>query len=122
MDAEKFVLNIKLFCLQRGIKPTVACKESGVGGSFINDIERGRTPSVAKVQTLAQYLGVTTSELLGETPPGAPALSPDLQTLSDALDRMNAEGRERLLELAAVMVASGQYIKANTANLGSKGA
>ena len=55
-----------MICLEKGIKPTNACKESGVGGSFINDIERGRVPSVAKVQMLADYLGVTTSELLGE--------------------------------------------------------
>lgn len=73
MDAEKFVQNIKTICFQKGIKPTVACKESGVGGSFINDIERGRTPSVAKVQMLADYLGVTTSELLGEPLPTGPA-------------------------------------------------
>lgn len=58
--------NIKYYCAQKGVKPTNACKESGVGGSFINDIERGRTPSVSKVQMLANYLGVTTSELLGE--------------------------------------------------------
>lgn len=70
MDAGKFVQNIKNICSQKGIKPTVACKESGVGGSFINDIERGRVPSVAKVQMLAEYLGVTTSELLGEELPG----------------------------------------------------
>ena len=66
MDANVFVQNIKYLCVKRGIKPTNACKESGVGGSFINDVERGRTPSVAKVQMLADYLGVTTSELLGE--------------------------------------------------------
>lgn len=67
MDANVFVQNIKRLCTKKGIKPTNACKESGVGSSFINDIERGRTPSVAKVQMLADYLGVTTSELLGET-------------------------------------------------------
>lgn len=66
MDAVIFVQNIKNLCAKKGIKPTNACKESGVGNSFINDIERGRTPSVAKVQLLANYLGVTTSELLGE--------------------------------------------------------
>lgn len=66
MDKELFVQKVKMICLQKGIKPTNACKESGVGGSFINDIERGRIPSVAKVQMLADYLGVTTSELLGE--------------------------------------------------------
>lgn len=67
MDANVFVKNIKRLCTKKGVKPTNACKESGVGSSFINDIERGRTPSVAKVQMLADYLGVTTSELLGET-------------------------------------------------------
>ena len=66
MDKDLFVQKVKLICLQKGIKPTNACKESGVGGSFINDIERGRVPSVAKVQMLAEYLGVTTSDLLGE--------------------------------------------------------
>ena len=67
MDAEKFVQNIKRYCTLKNIKPTVACRESGVGTSFINNIEaRNQTPSVAKVQQLAAYLGVTTSELLGE--------------------------------------------------------
>lgn len=66
MDAQLFVQNIKYFCSLQGIKPTVACRESGVGSSFINNVERGQTPSVAKVQMLAEYLGVTVSELLGE--------------------------------------------------------
>ena len=67
MDSVVFVQNIKKYCERLGIKPTVACRESGVGTSFINNIERGQTPSVSKVQRLADYLGVTTSELLGET-------------------------------------------------------
>ena len=71
MDAEKFVQNIKKYCALKGVKPTVACRESGVGSSFINNIEaRNQIPSVAKVQMLAEYLGVTTSELLGEELPG----------------------------------------------------
>lgn len=70
MDRELFVQNIKTLCKSKGIFPTVACRESGVGNSFINDLERGKTPSVAKVQMLAQYLGCTTSELLGECPCG----------------------------------------------------
>lgn len=66
MDAQVFVQNIKYYCNLKGIKPTVACRESGVGSSFINNLERGQTPSVAKVQMLASYLGVTVSQLLGE--------------------------------------------------------
>lgn len=67
MDALEFVQNIKKYCGLKGVKPTVACRESGVGTSFINNIEkRGSMPSVEKVQLLADYLGITTSELLGE--------------------------------------------------------
>ena len=66
MDAALFVQNIKKYCEVHSVKPTTACKESGVGASFINDINRGQTPSVAKVQMLAEYLGVTVSDLLGE--------------------------------------------------------
>lgn len=62
--------NIKSYCQLRGVKPTVACRESGAGVNLINKLEtRGSIPSVEKVQLLAQYLGVTTSELLGETGP-----------------------------------------------------
>lgn len=71
MDKQFFVQNVKMYCQLRGVKPTVACRESGVGSSFINNIEaRGQVPSVEKVQLLAQYLGVTTSQLLGEDGPG----------------------------------------------------
>lgn len=68
MDRELFVQNIKDRCRAKGVKPTVACREAGVGTSFITDINRGQTPSVAKAQMLAQYLDCTVSDLLGEGP------------------------------------------------------
>ena len=70
MDKEIFVQNIKKFCVAKGVRPTIACRESGAGINLINKMEsRGSIPSVEKVQLLAQYLGVTTSELLGEEDP-----------------------------------------------------
>ena len=67
MDKALFVQNIKSFCKLRGVKPTIACRESGAGANLINMLERrGSIPSVEKVQLLAQYLGVSTSDLLGE--------------------------------------------------------
>lgn len=66
MNSELFVENVKKLCFARGELPTIACKKAGVGGSFISDINRGRVPSVEKVQKLAVYLGATTSDLLGE--------------------------------------------------------
>lgn len=106
MDAMRFVQNVKNYCKIRGIAPTVACRESGVGSSFINDIERGRTPSVAKVQMLAEYLGVTTSELLGETMaenekgPAAPkdsGPSPEDTQLMALLRQISPEGKQMLI-------------------------
>lgn len=70
MDVQIFVQNIKELCKKKGVKPTIACEESGAGKNLLNHIEsRGSMPSVAKVQMLAEYLGVTVSELLGEKPP-----------------------------------------------------
>lgn len=77
MDKDIFVENVRSYCEAKGVKPTVACRESGVGTSFLPDVARGRTPSVGKVQMLAQYLGCTVSDLLGETSGQvAPALDP----------------------------------------------
>lgn len=106
MDKEIFVQNIKIYCALKGVKPTVACRESGVGTSFISDINRGQIPSVAKVQQLAQYLGCTVSDLLGETkaadqPAGSQdifmklykSLPPDRQ-LKAYLELLNLRGKE----------------------------
>ena len=49
------------------MKPTNACAESGAGKSLLSEItSRGRIPSVERIQLLAQYLGCTVSDLLGE--------------------------------------------------------
>lgn len=78
MDKELFVKNVEKICGKKGIKPTVACVESGAGRNFLVQIKgRGSVPSVEKVQLLAQYLGCTVSDLLGETNGEAtPALDP----------------------------------------------
>ena len=89
MDRELFVQNIKYYCTLKGVKPTVACRESGVGTSFIPDFKKGQTPSVAKVQMLAQYLGCTVSDLLGEKDDGnAKAAAPKSSGLSEEFARI----------------------------------
>ena len=69
MDLEKLELNVQEFCNAKHVTPTVAFRESGIGKNFFDNIRRGSAPSIEKVQKLAQYLGCTTSELLGETSP-----------------------------------------------------
>ena len=89
MNRDKFVQTIKAYCALRGVKPTVACRECGAGVNFINNIERGQTPSVAKVQMLAQYLDCTVSDLLGEAPSGnAKAADPKTSGLNEEFARL----------------------------------
>lgn len=88
----------------KNIKPTNACKESGVGSSFLSDIQRGQTPSVAKVQLLAQYLGVTTSELLGEAQKSSPPSEED--RLLAGYDALSARNREKLEEYLDLLLSS----------------
>lgn len=68
MDKEIFVQNVKYYCALKGVKPTVACAESGAGKNLLGQLTgRGSFPSVERVQMLAEYLGCTVSDLLGET-------------------------------------------------------
>ena len=104
MDKERFVQNVKKLCLMKNIKPTNACKESGVGSSFLSDIQRGQTPSVSKVQLLAQYLGVTTSDLLGEQKESSPPSEED-GLLTD-YKALTARNQEKAREYLALLLAS----------------
>lgn len=69
MNIEIFVQNVKYYCALKGVKPTVACEESGAGKNLLSQmIHRGSLPTVGRVHLLAQYLGCTVSDLLGERP------------------------------------------------------
>ncbi len=105
MDRNLLIQNIKLYAEMKGMKSTPACIAAGVGKTFLADIKRGQTPSVAKVADLAAYLGVTTSQLIGETSQEQPS------ALSIAWEQLNDDGRCRLVEYAEDLVASGRYIK-----------
>ena len=96
MDKEAFVQKVKLLCVMKGIKPTNACKECGVGGSFLSDVSRGQIPSVNRVQALAKYLGVTTSELLGERSPET-SQGPSQPYLVMRYNQLSQEGQEKVM-------------------------
>lgn len=111
MDKELLVENILRRCNECGIKTTIACHAAGVGKSFVSNIKAGQTPSVAKVADLAAFLGVSTSDLVGDVRAlPAPLLA--------AWDALNDEGREKLIDYADDLVAGGRYIKKHPADLG----
>ena len=81
MDREIVISNIKAFSKMRGEAQTTACINAKVGKSFISHIRDGQVPGVDKFELLAQYLGVTVSDLLGETKPDILALDKDRNKL-----------------------------------------
>lgn len=106
MNNETLILNIQKYCDLRDTKPTPAAIAAGVGRTFFADLNRGKTPSVAKVADLAAHLGVTTSDLVGDAKTPA-----DLAPLAAAWDELNDEGRERLVQYAEDLTSSGRYAK-----------
>ena len=113
MDKAIFVQNIKKQCSLRGVKPTIACRESGAGADLINQIERrGSVPSVERVQLLAQYLGVTVSELLGEPLPEEQARAALTAHLAQSVKDHIVEDSKIVLSQTASLVASA-YDKAD---------
>ena len=115
MDKELLIRNIYNACLVGGVKPTVACAAAGVGKNFMSNMNKGQTPSVAKVADLAAYLGVSTSDLVGDAKTPA-----ELAPLADAWAELNDEGHERLIAYAEDLVAGGRYIKSDTSGMGTK--
>lgn len=104
MDANVFVQNVKKYCAIKGVAPTVACRESGAGKSLMSQVAQGIVPSVAKVQLLAQYLGVTTSDLLGEQNESSPPSEED-GLLTD-YKALTARNQEKAREYLALLLAS----------------
>lgn len=92
MNIEKIVQNIQRICREKGTNPTEAGRESGAGPNMVSIMKRrGSFPSIEKMSMLASYLGVTTSELLGE--------KQALLTVTDE-ERLDQELIERLCQLS----------------------
>lgn len=84
------------------------------------DIKRNVAIKLAEcLGTSPSYImGWTDDPLAGVTSAAPLALSPQLQALANALNQLNEEGQEKLLDYAADLVASGRYIKTGSSGLG----
>lgn len=97
---------------------------SGVSLGTVNKILSGDTlePKLPALMAIASALDVSVDWLIYgssvQVSASSLALSPQLQTLADALDQLNEEGQEKLLDYAADLVAGGRYIKTCASGLG----
>lgn len=132
-DLGKRIYNLRK---ARGLTLEAVGQAVGVGRSTVRKWENGIIANMRrdKIKKLATVLGTTPSYIMGWTddpdddglssaalPSQSPApivLSPQLQALSDALDQLNEEGQEKLLDYAADLVAGGRYIRTGASGLG----
>lgn len=108
MDKEILIMNIKAACKAANIAPTKAFAEAGVGKDLFVHLRNGQVPSVSRIADLAAFLGVSTSDLVGDA--AAPA---ELAPLAAAWAELNDEGRARLVEYAEDLVAGGRFAQKN---------
>lgn len=102
-------LTVEEFCRQYNARFGGRMNKSTVS-RYENSLQE---PMISTVKKVAVFFSVDPSDLLGYSvdAPAAPTLSPELAALSSALDQLNEEGQEKLLDYAADLVASGRYIK-----------
>ena len=96
-----------MYCQLRGTKPTIACRESGAGPNLISQLARGTVPSVERVQLLAQYLDITTSELLGEAKPQNMAIQ-DQPYLVMRYNSLSPEEQEKVMTFIDFLATQGK--------------
>lgn len=98
---------IKL-CASCGKKPTTVSKEIGLSNAAATGWKNGKKPSAITKQRLADYFGISVSELTGEEqkekPSGLPAGLD--AAFSAVLDQLTAEELAEVLEYAKFKVAS----------------
>lgn len=100
MNIDFFIKNAKKYCELKGVKPTVACAESGAGKDMLTNLsKRGIIPSIERVHLLAQYLGCTVSDLLGEdnTQAAAPKSSGPEDEFVRIFSRLTPENQNQVL-------------------------
>lgn len=124
-------LGKRLFDLrkERGLTLEEVGQAVGVGRSTVRKWETGQIASMKrdKIKKLSDCLGVSPAYICGWTDdpldtgaPEATRIEGQIQTLRNALDQLNDEGREKLLDYAADLVASGRYIKTDSLGVGQK--
>ncbi|MDY2991746.1 MAG: helix-turn-helix transcriptional regulator [Hornefia butyriciproducens] len=89
-------------------------KIAGVSDKAVSTWENGiADPRMGAIQRLADHFGISKADLVDDEPPSGSSLTDGEQQIVSSFRQLNEEGRERLLNYADDLVASGKYIKNN---------
>lgn len=118
-DFTPILSRIKAAKKNAGLTNDELAAKSGVPIGTLRKLLAGATtePKLPALMAIATALDVSVDWLIYGTAADI-RLPADLKALSDALAQLNDEGREKLLDYAADLVASGRYIKSRASGLG----
>lgn len=105
--------NIHALCERENIKDGTLCSKVGVTRSTLSELKRGRTTSLSlkNLQKIADYFGVSISDLTGEAPEQKEKPNAldgiELEKLSPArralLERLNGMNDDQIMKLIGVI-------------------
>lgn len=105
--------NIHALCEKENIKDGTLCSKVGVTRSTLSELKRGRTTSLSlkNLQKIADYFGVSISDLTGEAPEQKEKPTPGEGSGLDAafnavLDQLTEQELADVLQYAKFKVAS----------------
>lgn len=102
-----------------GLTQSDICKQTNINKGALSSYLSGRYfPKQKSLEKLANIFGVPIEYLMGlsddaGTPSSDSSLTDGEQQIVSSFRQLNEEGRERLLNYADDLVASGRYIKNN---------
>lgn len=126
-DFTPILSRIKSVKKNAGLTNDELAAKSGVPIGTLRKLLSGATtePKLPALMAIASALDISIDWLIygsdGHTPAASP-LSPQLQSLENALDQLNEEGQEKLLDYAADLVAGGRYKKFSLSLMENKNA
>lgn len=106
-------MDIKRYRMAQNETQDMLAKMLGISRSTYTKYETGSSePPIATIIALCKHWGISADELLG-IPRNAEMESRDaaIQKMITAFTALNDEGKEKLLDYADDLVASGKYIK-----------
>lgn len=119
--------NILRLMAEKGKDRIDVCNDLGFKYSTFSEWVTGiKYPRIDKIEIMANYFGVSKSSLIEKYVPEADftmvsaPISPNLKALSDALEQLNEEGQEKLVDYADDLVSSGKYKKSDSSQVGQK--
>lgn len=130
---------IKEYRTEHGLSQRQFAVACGLSNGYISMLENNLNPktglpvipSLEALKKISDGMGTSLSELFqaSEDIPvdllttyyvDGVEISPKLKTLSDALEQLNEEGQDKLVDYADDLVSSGKYIKSDTFGVGKE--